>query len=385
MNGDVIDKGVAIRFVAPHSYTGEDIVEFQTHSGRAVNLAMLAALAKVPGLRAAEPGEFTRRAVANGRLDLTQAEAIADLVNAETDAQRRQALRQLEGHLSKLYEDWRARLVRAAAWLEASIDFAEDEVPRGAMEESRDAIAAVRDDIARHLADGRRGEILRDGLHVAVIGPPNAGKSSLVNALAQRDVAIVSEFAGTTRDVIEVRLDLKGYPVILADTAGLRTVGEDVEAEGVRRAEARAHMADLRLLVLDGATSEPFAGVAPDIVSRADLTVWNKADLGGAIREGLSVSAKTGEGLQTLINEISARAKDLVYDSGDGPLLTRERHRLALEEAQRALDNALGAFATPELAAEDVRLALRAIGRITGRVDLDELLDVVFQDFCIGK
>jgi tRNA modification GTPase len=385
-NDDRIDACLVLRFAAPHSYTGENVVEFQSHGGPAVVAALLGALAAQPGLRAAEPGEFTRRAVENGRLDLTQAEAIADLVAAETEAQRRQALRQFEGKLGELYEDWRARLIRAAAWIEAGIDFADEEIPPGAAADARAALKAVADDIRAHLNDGRRGEILRDGLHVAVIGPPNVGKSSLVNALARRDVAIVSETPGTTRDVIEVRLDLKGYPVILADTAGLRDPGDAIEEEGVRRAYARAEAADLRLLVLDGALPEtyPTLGGSGRRDSDATLTVWNKADLvSEKLRPGLWVSAKTGEGLPELIAALAERAAAGLA-IGEAPALTRARYREALSEAVQSLDAAI-LTAEPELAAENVRLALRAIGRITGRVDLDELLDVVFRDFCIGK
>lgn len=384
-NDSLLDDVLVLRFIAPRSYTGENIVEFHTHGGRATIAAMLEALAKLPGLRPASPGEFTRRAVENGRLDLTQAEAIADLIDAETEAQRRQALRQYEGELGALYEGWRERLIRAAAWLEGSIDFAEDEVPASALAESKQSIALILNEINAHLADGRRGEILREGLHVAVIGPPNAGKSSLVNALAQRDVAIVSETAGTTRDVIEVRLDLEGYPVILADTAGIREVSDTIEAEGVRRAEARARAADLRLLVLDSAARDPLVDITPDLLTKADLTVWNKTDLPGPKREGIRISAKTGQGLQELVKELAQRAKLSLEKPAEAPVLTRARHRQALEEAAHSLEASLSHFSKPELAAEELRRVLRSIGRITGHVDLEELLDAIFKDFCVGK
>ena len=374
---DQIDAGLILFFPGPSSYTGEDVAEFQIHGGRAVVGALVAALSRLDGLRPAEPGEFTRRAVENGRLDLTQAEAIADLVNAETNAQHRLALRQLDGHLTALYEDWRSRLIRAAAWIEAGIDFADEEIPPEAAETSRAALRTVLGEIEGHLRDGRRGELLREGLHVAIIGPPNAGKSSLLNALARRDVAIVSEIPGTTRDVIEVRLDLGGYPVILADTAGLRESADRIEQEGVRRARARAEAADVRLLVLDATAPE-----IPDL--SADITAWNKADLLADKSPGrLWTSAKTGEGLDQLIQHLTAAAADRL-DLGEAPVLTRARHRAALEEAAQGIAASLET-AEPELAAEHVRLALRSIGRITGRVDLDELLDVVFRDFCIGK
>jgi len=380
VNGDRIDSALVLCFNAPHSYTGEDVVEFQVHGSRAVQSALFAALAAVPGCRPAEAGEFTRRAVENGRLDLTQAEAILDLVSAETDAQRRLALQQYDGRLAELYENWRARLIRAAGWIEAGIDFADEDIPPGAVAQSRQELGAVLKEIEMHLDDHRRGEILREGFNVAVIGPPNAGKSSLINAIANRDVAIVSEQPGTTRDVLEVRLDLGGYPVILADTAGLRESGDAVEREGVRRAQARAEAADLRLYVIDGAAKDGVLGR----LRAGDILVQNKADI--AVHEkdqGMWVSAKTGEGLSELIARISERVAERL-SIGESPVLTRARHRQNLEQA-RILLQAATKPEEPELTAEDLRLALRAVGRITGRVDLDELLDVVFRDFCIGK
>lgn len=386
-NNGRIDEALIVRFGAPGSYTGENVAEFQIHGGQAVVAALLQTLGALPGLRLAEAGEFTRRAVVNGRLDLTQAEGIADLVASETEAQRRQALRQFEGALSALYEDWRARLIRAAAWIEAAIDFAEEDIPDNAAHDAQAALAAVASEIRTHLDDGRRGEILRDGLHIAVIGPPNAGKSSLVNALARRDVAIVSPAPGTTRDVIELRLDLGGYPVVLADTAGLRESSDPIEAEGVRRALARAGAADLRMLVLDA--SSPHAplegGWNHEAVRGGEtLTIWNKCDLvSDRTRAGVYVSAKTGEGLPELTAVLANHAASGLAQS-EAPLITRARYRQALQEALDALDAATATF-EPELAAEHVRVALTAIGRITGRVDLEDLLDVVFRDFCIGK
>ena len=376
-NGTPIDSVLILRFAGPRSYTGEDVVELHAHGGPAVVSKLLDELGGLPDLRLAEPGEFTRRAVENGRLDLTQAEAIADLVDAETEAQRQQAVRQLEGNLGQLYEKWRSQLIRCAAWIEASIDFPDEEIPPDAVERSRRDIAIIANEMQSHLSDGRRGEILRDGLHIAVIGAPNAGKSSLVNALAQRDVAIVSDIPGTTRDVLEVRLNLKGYPVVLSDTAGLREARDPIEAEGVRRAEARAKAADLRLLVLDGAE--------PNRTSRweGDIEVLSKADLVHQHSDGLWVSAKTGEGLAQLIDLLAKHAEQRM-DVSEAPALSRARHRLAIEKAERHLRDAVASSA-PELAAEHLRVALREIGRITGRVDLDELLDVVFRDFCLGK
>jgi tRNA modification GTPase len=383
--GEPIDRGLVLWFAAPGSFTGEDIAEFQVHGGRAVVDAVLGALGALPGLRLAEPGEFTRRAVENGKLDLTQAEAIADLVNAETGAQRRQALRQYDGALAELYEDWRTRLIQASAWAEAAIDFPDEEIPEGLSTQSRAAIGDILQDIQRHMDDGGRGEILRDGLYLTLIGLPNTGKSSLFNALAKREAAIVAATPGTTRDIVEVRLDLGGYPVILADTAGMRESGEAVEAEGVRRAHARARESDLILLLLDGTAVEPFKGLAPEMLARADLTVWNKADLPWPrAREGLAISTKTGEGIQELIADLTKEIAQKLEAKTDSPPLTRVRHRRALEDAAAALERALSTPA-PELMAEELRLATRALGRITGRVDVEDLLDVIFRDFCIGK
>jgi tRNA modification GTPase len=380
---EAIDRALVLWFPGPASLTGEDVAEFQLHGGRAVVEAVLAALAAVPGVRPADPGEFTRRAVVNGKIDLTQAEAIADLVAADTEAQRRQALRQYDGALTALYDAWRSELSKALAWAEASIDFSDEELPDHVMADARAAAANVAQAMAKHLDDAHRGELVREGLFVAVIGPPNAGKSSLVNALAGRDVAIVAETAGTTRDVIEVRLDLGGYAVVLADTAGLRTASEGVEAEGVRRALARAKSADLVLLLQDGSRNP--MKLPDNMVNKPLLTVWNKADLPWPEpHPGLNLSLKTGEGLDEVVAAIAAAAQEQLEQPTEAPPLTRARHRQALRDAEAALTRA-GSADAPELFAEDLRLAVRSLGRITGRVDVDDLLDAIFRDFCIGK
>ena len=388
LSGEAIDRGLVVWFEAPHTETGETMAELHLHGGRAVVGGALKAIGKLGFCRLAEPGEFTRRAFEHGKLDLTEAEAIADLVAAETDQQRRLALQQMDGALHRLYEDWRTIGLRALAHLEAAIDFPDEDLPAGIADEVRTGIQSLQAAITAHL-DDHRGERLREGLHIAIIGPPNAGKSSLLNLLARRDAAIVSETAGTTRDVIEVHLDLGGWPVVLADTAGLRDSGDAIEQEGVRRARARAASADLRLLVLD-ATSDwktdrrkLIQGSGRWDAAR-DIVVVNKVDLAPVGETGVvALSALSGVGLPDLLARIEAAAGSLMQES-DAPPLTRARHREALVDCRDALGRALLA---PEvaLAAEDLRLAMRALGRITGTVRIDELLDVIFRDFCIGK
>jgi tRNA modification GTPase len=385
--GNTIDAGLLLWFPGPESFTGEDVAEFHIHGGRAIVEAMLGALGRISGLRLAEPGEFTRRALEHGKFDLTAAEGLGDLIDAETDAQRRQALRQYDGALAELYEGWRTRLIAQAAWVEASIDFSDEELPEDVFARARGAIEAIAGEITRHLDDGGRGEIIREGLRIALIGPPNAGKSSLLNALARRDVAIVSEIPGTTRDVIEVKLDLGGYPVVVADTAGLRETGDAIEIEGVRRALDRARAAELVVLVLDG-QSDARPQLAPELEAKLCLAVWNKRDLAAhATRDNeINISAKTGEGLDAFVAALTSGVGALADRQTEAPPLTRARHREALLQAKDALLRALAVpDDQPELMAEDVRLALRSLGRITGRVDVEELLDVIFRDFCIGK
>ncbi len=385
LNGEMLDRALILWFPGPESFTGEDVAEFHIHGGRAVVEAVSDTLAAFPGVRLAERGEFTRRAVLNGKLDLTQAEAIADLTAAETDAQRLQALRQYDGALSRLYDRWRSELSKALAWVEAAIDFSDDELPGEVIAEAHHMGAAVAEEIAQHLADARRGELIRDGFYVAVVGPPNAGKSSLVNALAGRDVAIVSETAGTTRDIIEVRLNLGGYAVVVADTAGLRPSSDSIEAEGVRRALARAESADLVVVLRDGSDSSKSLVLNDNIDNKAVLSVWNKADLPWAQgHDGLALSLKTGEGLDALIAALTDAARNQLQGLTEAPVLTRTRHRQALLDVLASLQRA-GQANGLELFAEDLRLAVRSLGRITGRVDIEDLLDVIFRDFCIGK
>jgi tRNA modification GTPase len=408
-NDEVLDDALVLWLPGPTSFTGEDMVELHLHGSRAVIAAVLAALGRQHGLRIAQPGEFTRRAFDAGRLDLTEVEGLADLIGADTEAQRRQALRQLSGELGRIVETWRERLVRALAHAEAEIDFPDEDLPGGLLDELRPELARIAAEIRVHLTD-RRGERLREGLSVAILGPPNAGKSSLLNRLAQREAAIVSSTAGTTRDVIEVHMDLNGYPVTLADTAGLREISDapasgpdgsadpqaEIEREGIRRALVRALAADLKILVLDASERE----IDPMVARLADadtIVVANKIDLRTASMPALPgfaaqpVSAKSGLGINALVATLEREVADrmgLNMDSAT-PLVTRARHREALADCVTALDRALagaesGAIAA-ELITEDLRLASRALGRITGRVGVEDVLDVIFREFCIGK
>jgi tRNA modification GTPase len=383
-SGENLDDGLALWFPGPASFTGEDVVELHLHCGTAATTAAARALGAVPGLRIAEPGEFTRRAFENGKLDLTEAEGLADLVDAETEAQRRQARRQMAGELGTLYERWRVELIGALARFEAEIDFSEEDLPPGLHELVAAEVRRIAAEIAIHLDDGRRGEILRGGVSVAIIGPPNAGKSSLLNRLARREAAIVSETAGTTRDVIEVHLDLAGFPVVLADTAGLREAGDRVEQEGVRRARARADQADLKLAVFDGAIWPALDPATQALLDGDTIAVVNKCDL-GIVPDApfLGVSARSGAGLDALEAALAAQVKRRFQPTA-APALTRDRHRQALVECRAAFERFLSAPAA-ELAAEDLRMAARALGRITGRVDVEEILGAIFATFCIGK
>jgi tRNA modification GTPase len=387
-DGQPLDDALVLWFPAPASFTGEDVAEFHLHGSRAVLHATLDALARLPGLRLSRPGEFARRAFDAGKLDLAEVEALADLIAAETRAQARQALAQLGGALGARVERLRGQAMRLLAQAEAEIDFPDEgDAPQGAIAAMRPGIDVLAAQIAGLLDDGRRGEILREGFSVAILGPPNAGKSSLLNRLAGREAAIVTDIAGTTRDTLEVRLDLRGLPVVLWDTAGLRALDEadphaPIEREGMRRARQRAESADLKLIVLDARE----VGIPAELVGLAAdaLVVRNKADLAPAA-EGLAVSALTGQGLDALevrLAEIVAsrlRAMDTA-----APVLTRARHREALEDARTALSRARE-LDVAELIGEELRACASALGRIVGRTGVEDLLDVLFAEFCIGK
>ncbi len=385
----MLDRGLVVFFAAPASFTGEDVAELHLHGGRAVVRAVLDRIAELDGFRPAEAGEFTRRALGNQRLDLTQVEGLADLVAAETEAQRRQAIRQSDGTVGRLYEGWRSRLVRARALIEAELDFADEEdIPASASSEAWRIAAAVRQEILDHV-DDRRGERVREGVEIVVLGPPNAGKSSLVNAIARRDVAIVTAEPGTTRDTIEVRIDLGGYAATLVDTAGLRDAAGVVEREGVRRAEERAAKADLVLWLGDvrEAPATPPALAAPVVrigtkIDLIDSAAERARRLAGFDR---GVSSATGDGMAALLAGLAGRV-ERELGGGEPVVATRARHRAALKACAGSIASALSDDGRGlELRAEDLRQAGDALGRVTGRIGVEEMLDVVFRDFCIGK
>jgi tRNA modification GTPase len=402
-NGEAIDQALALWFPGPSSETGEDMAELQLHGGRAVVAAVFGALGRIDGLRPAEAGEFTRRAFENGQLDLTAVEGLADLIGAETEAQRRQAYRQLKGLLGDRAESWRARLIQALALVEARIDFSDEaDVPEDLMGPALKIAGELRDEIAAALAGSHRGERLRDGLVVAIAGPPNAGKSTLLNRIARREVAIVSPVPGTTRDVIEVHLDLGGYPVTLLDTAGIRDSDDPVEQEGIRRARQRASEADLVLWVEDAKQADaqnratrvqrPAAqfsgtGVTWVIRNKADLLAPEQRNELKDDNNELSfdLSATTGLGLAEFLAKLAQHAAS--YFGSEPALITRERHRSALNSVKQALERALaeGPVGRLDIAAEELRGAAHTLGRLSGRIDVEDILDVIFRDFCIGK
>ena len=391
--GAAIDEALVLWFPAPASFTGEDQAELQLHGGPAVVEAATEALVGL-GLRLAEPGEFTRRAFENGRLELSQAEAIADLVDAETAAQRRQALDQLGGALARRYDGWRDALIEALAWLEAEIDFPDEDLPEALAARAGEPLRRLADELSEAIGD-TRGERVREGFRVALTGAPNAGKSSLINALLGRDAAIVTATPGATRDVIEAPLIVDGFRVLLADMAGVRETADPIEAEGVRRARAWAESAALRLWVVDGSAGAGAWAEAADLIGPSDLLVLTKADRGegpdAAAARGLgasSVRASTvaAGGLDALRAALAGRVGEAL-SGADFPAVTRLRHRTLLAESLAHIDRALARLSSgdAELIAEDVRLAARPLERLSGRIDADAVLDRVFGSFCIGK
>lgn len=386
--GHIIDKGLALCFKAPASFTGEDSLEFQLHGSPAVMRQMLTALSSMPGLRFAEPGEFSRRAFLNGKMDLLEAEGLADLIDAETPRQKAQAQAQMDGVLSGYYGELRARMVQNLAMLEAYIDFPEEEIPDSVVEGLEKEISGMIATMEAALFDHKRGQALREGMRVVILGAPNAGKSSLLNSIAKKDAAIVSSIAGTTRDVIEIHMDMAGFPVILTDTAGLREAKDEIEIEGVRRAEARAGEADLKLVVLDGAKLPEIDAKSLEICTGNYMILINKIDMKqvGSLKlpkEPIGLSAKTGEGFDGFLTALKQQVSDF-FSSAEAPVITRARHRELLTQAHAALKR-FSPSAPLELACENLRIAAKAVGKITGKIEVDELLDVIFKQFCIGK
>ncbi|MDX8531979.1 tRNA uridine-5-carboxymethylaminomethyl(34) synthesis GTPase MnmE [Mesorhizobium sp. VK25A] len=382
-DGSTIDHGLVLFFPGPGSFTGEDVAEFQVHGSRAVAAKLLDTITGLEGVRHAEPGEFTRRAFLNGRLDLVETEALADLVNAETEAQRRFALRNAEGAQSELYSSWRRRLIHARAMIEAEIDFADEEdVPGSVSEAVWSDVAAMAGEIERHIEGFKAAEIIREGFEVVILGAPNAGKSSLFNALAKREAAIVTDEPGTTRDLLEIVMDLNGLKVRLVDTAGLRAAAGKVESIGIERARAKAEGADLVLLLEDMADPVSVESVPS---GAALLRVGTKSDIADSGVEGydVAISSRDGSGLDQLLGEIGVRAATAVGDAGD-VLPSRMRHVELLRETTDFLGAALSGQ-SQELRAEELRLAAERLGRIIGAVDVEDLLDVIFSQFCIGK
>ncbi len=377
VDGVLIDEALVLFFEAGHSFTGEDVAEFQTHGSPAIVSALLAALSAIDGVQLAEPGEFTRRALENGRLDLAQVEGLADLIDAETEAQRRQAIRVFDGALGDRAEAWRRDLIRAAALLEATIDFADEDIPVDVTPEVKGLAASVQAQLIAEAQGSHAAERIRDGFEVAILGEPNIGKSTLLNALAGRDAAITSSIAGTTRDVIEVRMDLNGLPVTFLDTAGLRETEDEVEALGIQRALDRAEKADLRVVLTDN-------GKAPSSLTleRDDLVIRGKSDISG----GEGVSGLTGEGVTKLVADVTKRLETRATGAS---LAIRARHREALETGVASLQNALDelerGMERSELAAEELRIAIRALESMVGRIDVETLLDEIFASFCLGK
>ena len=373
----ILDDVLVIRFDAPNSFTGENTVEYQCHGSTAVVAAVLDDLARQDGLRLAEPGEFTRRALENGRLDLTQVEGLADLIDAETEAQRRQAQRTFTGALGDVVETWRKDLIRAAALIEATIDFADEEVPTDVTPEVSALLSKVSASLSDQVAGVAIAERIRNGFEIAIVGPPNVGKSTLLNYLAGRDAAITSEFAGTTRDVIEVRMDLKGLPVTLLDTAGMRETEDVVEGIGIHRAVTRAEQADLRVFLKDD-RDLPLSPRSEDII------LSPKADETGMTEN--AISGATGHGVTELVNRISQVLSKRTQSAG---LATRQRHKTAIEKALVALQSAQVRLKYGpdhyEIAAEELRTAIRALDSVVGRIDVENLLDEIFASFCLGK
>ncbi len=389
-DGSLLDDAMAVYFPHGQSYTGEDVVELHVHGGYAVINGILDYLSRQKGLRLAEAGEFTRRAFENGRMDLTEAEAVADVIHAETAAQRKQALNQLGGALSRLYENWRENLIKALAWYEAHIDFSDEEIPEDLEDKVNQIIHKLKQEMLSHLGDSRRGEVLRSGVQLAIIGAPNAGKSSLLNCLINEEAAIVSDIPGTTRDIVERHLDIAGFPVVLSDTAGLRETDDIIEIEGIKRTNQKASESHLIIALFD--RNKPEDQQSLDIIAAAQIPVLilrtkydiNRQEMGDIKGyKPIDVSLKTKEGLNIFYDEL-IKNLEKICAKGEDAVITRQRHRKCVSEVIEALENFENNVDTV-IKAEDLRIALTALGKLTGRVEVEQLLDVIFADFCIGK
>lgn len=385
-----LDQGLVLFFPGPRSFTGEDVAEFHIHGGRASVSAVIDLLSRLPGYRLAEPGEYTRRAFENGRMDLTAVEGLSDLIRAETEAQRRQALGQADGRLRDIYDSWAKRITHARAMIEAELDFSDEEdIPGSVAARIWPSMEQLRTELTDHLLQARSGEVVRDGFRVALIGAPNAGKSSLMNALAQRDVAIVSDQPGTTRDIVEVRLDVGGHLVLLQDTAGLRSSDDGIEQEGIRRSLAAANSADLVLELRDSSSLIEQQGANP-VIDSPTVVVWTKSDLleeqpATIEKTDVLVSSLAGSGLDQLIALIGRRLSAIHPANGDN-VPTRTRHVQYLRKCEEELSAAISSETLPiELRSEHLRSAAHALGKITGNVDVEDLLGVIFSEFCVGK
>jgi len=381
-NNEIVDKAISIWFPGPSSFTGEDTVELFVHGGRAVIDRIFDILARLKGLNFAEPGEFTKRSFMNGKLDLTSVEGLADLINADTELQRKQAFSQMEGSLFKLYENWRTMLIKSLSYLEANIDFIEEDLPKDILEKEMLSIEIILKQINAHLADGKKGERLRDGYKVVLAGAPNTGKSSLLNLLSNRDVAIVSSEPGTTRDVIDVYLDINGCPIVISDTAGIRDSDSNVEQQGIDRAKAKIAESDLILWLKDSSLKENI--IYPYDYDKNIIEIWTKSDISPEQKNFPFISVKDNTGIEELIDLIGKNA--LNGCATEDSYITRGRHRDSLIKICNSLTNAMQIdLDRIEIIAEELRSACNALGKITGRVDVEDLLEVIFLDFCIGK